>query len=103
MNIAFIFIPNFGAGGAERVAVKVANDWAKIMEVYILVGNDKGPMRKELLKKVRVIDMKKKKFSTSIPSIIFYLKRMKPTVCLFLTNGISSCVYHTFFQVVLVD
>ena len=51
--------------GKERVAVKVANDWPRSWK-YISNGNDKGPMRKELLK-VRVIDMKKKNFHLFLP------------------------------------
>ena len=53
-----IVMPEFAGGGAQRIGVNLANFYARAgMPVTVLVFRDKGPLRNDLLEKVRVISL----------------------------------------------
>jgi hypothetical protein len=40
-RIAILF-QDFAAGGTERIMIRLANEWAKSREVFILCGSEQG-------------------------------------------------------------
>jgi hypothetical protein len=54
-----IFIPSLAGGGAERVAVSLANDYAaRGLKVDLICGAFDGPYRRSVSSSVRVVDLK---------------------------------------------
>lgn len=69
-----IFIRNFQGGGAERVAVNVANELSKTQEVVIFVVDATGPYLKEISPLVPVIQLGPKRLILSAPALRSQLK-----------------------------
>lgn len=92
-----IYLPNLAGGGAERVAVHIANALAAQGEnVDLVLTQAKGPYLNTVDNRVNVVDLQcSNRFSTlkSLPKLISYLKNKKPEVVfstLFRTNVIVS-------------
>lgn len=80
-----MFIPNFKVGGAEKVAVTLANSFASKYQIDLIVLNNTGELIKELDSSVNVIDfdvksMKKELFG--LKKMHAYLRQNKPDALL---------------------
>jgi glycosyltransferase involved in cell wall biosynthesis len=53
-RIAILF-QDFAAGGTERIMIRLANEWAKSREVFILCGSEQGPARDRVDERVTVL------------------------------------------------
>lgn len=92
-----IYLPNLSGGGAEHVAVRIANELAaQGNQVDLVLAQFKGAYSNEINVKVNVIDFKcSNRHSTikSLPRLIKYLKKHKPDVLfstLFRANIIAA-------------
>ena len=65
-----IIINNFSAGGAEKVLINLCNFAIKNIKVELIVLNDKGPLKNLLDKKIKIINLNKRKLIFAIPSIV---------------------------------
>ena len=78
--MVLIILPNFSAGGAERVTINLANNLSYSKDVHLIVFNDYGPLRKHLSKNVVVHNLDKPSLRQSILLIIRLIKKLKPKV-----------------------
>ena len=75
-----IFLSSLRGGGAQRVMVTLANAFAhQGLAVDLVVVVAKGPYLKELSPSVRVIDLKARSVARSLPRLVAYLRRERPT------------------------
>lgn len=96
-NLISVFLPNLAGGGAEHVAVRIANELAaKGGSVDLVLAQVKGAYLSEVSNKVNIVDLKcSDGFSTikSLPGLIKYLRKNKPNILfstLFRANTISA-------------
>lgn len=96
-NLISVFLPNLAGGGAEHVAVRIANELAaKGGSVDLVLAQVKGAYLSEVSNKVNIVDLKcNDGFSTikSLPRLIKYLRKNKPKILfstLFRANTISA-------------
>lgn len=79
-----LFLPNLTGGGAEHVAVRLANALASSnLAVDLVLVQSKGPYLESIDDRVNVVDLKcGDRFSTlkSFPKLIKYLYKNKPSV-----------------------
>jgi glycosyltransferase involved in cell wall biosynthesis len=74
-----LFMANLGGGGAERVMVNLAQGLVDLgYPVDFVLASATGPYVPLLPRKVRVIDLHKKRVLTSLPALVGYLRREKP-------------------------
>lgn len=74
-----IVMHDFRGGGAERVAIKLANGMCLDgNQVTLLVLNKEGPMINDIIDKVVIHDLNINKVSRSILGISFYIKKYRP-------------------------
>jgi glycosyltransferase involved in cell wall biosynthesis len=74
-----VLLPNLQGGGAERVAVNLANDFARrgySIEVVLLSCN--GPFLMDLDRSIRVIDLQVRRFRGLLLPLLRYLRQKKP-------------------------
>ena len=58
-NTEIVFIlPNLHIGGAQRVAIDLANSLAMKKNVNILLFNSSGDLQDEINKNIKIIDLK---------------------------------------------
>lgn len=81
MNIAF-FIRNLAGGGAERVAVNLANELAKNYTVYFIVVDKSGPYLQLLSPKLTLVELSSRRLVTSVVSLAAALRKHKIDVLL---------------------
>ncbi len=80
-NKLTFFLSSVMGGGAERVFITIANDFAsKGMNVDLVLVNGKGPYLEEISDLVNVVDLSCKQTYTSIKQLILYLNNIKPHV-----------------------
>ncbi|MDP9916411.1 glycosyltransferase involved in cell wall biosynthesis [Variovorax boronicumulans] len=78
-----IFVPSLNGGGAERVMVILANEFAaRGLKVDLIVVKAEGPYLSEISPSVRVVDLKAKRAITSLPAFIRYLRKSRPKAML---------------------
>lgn len=83
-----IFIPSLAGGGAERFMLDLANEFSrKGKKVFFIVCSLKGEYLSELDEKVTVVDLKCKRVLFSIPGLIKFLRKEKP-------SALISTIYH---------
>lgn len=92
-----IYLPNLSGGGAEHVAIRIANALAARGEnVDLVLSQVKGPHLNKVCSKVNIIDLNcNGRFTTlkSLPKLLIYLKNKKPDVIfstLFRANVIAA-------------
>ncbi len=74
-----LFMANLGGGGAERVMVNLAQGLVDLgYPVDFVLASATGPYLPLLPRKVRVIDLRKKRVLTSLPALVGYLRVEKP-------------------------
>ncbi len=82
MHIAF-FIPSFAAGGAQRMVINMANEFAaRGHSVDLLVAESSGPFSSRVLPKVNVIDLGATRVLRSLVPLVKYIKARKPNIVL---------------------
>jgi len=82
-----IFIPTLNGGGAEKMMVHLANEFARNgYQVDLLVGNAKGVYLKMVDKRVSIIDFKCSRMYKTLPKLISYLIVSKSDVLLSALN-----------------
>lgn len=78
-----LFLPSLRGGGAERVMVALANGFAdRGIMVDLVLTSASGPYRSEVSDAVRVIDLQSTRVLASLPGLIGYLRRERPTAML---------------------
>lgn len=83
MNKIAILIPNLAGGGAERVAVNLANSFVERgYQVDLVLASAAGELLNDLRPEVRVVDLGVKRFRWLLPALIGYLRRARPEVLL---------------------
>lgn len=74
-----IYIPDLGGGGAQRMMVTLANEFAnKGLDVDLVVASFEGPYCSDINEDVRIVDLKASRAITSLPGLTRYLRRERP-------------------------
>lgn len=82
-----LFIPSLRGGGAERVWVTLANEFAKrSYDVDLLLAEKAGPYLELVSDKVNIVDFQKGRVLTSLFPLVRYLKKNKPVALLSAMN-----------------
>lgn len=85
-----IFVPSLRGGGAERVAVDLANRLAIAgLRVDLLLVNREGPYEAELRAEVNVIDFGKSRAALCMLPLVRYLRRSGPEALLTFLNHVN--------------
>ena len=75
------FIPSLQGGGAEKTIMNLACGLADHgLEIDLVIVDAKGPFLSDLSPKVRVVDLSASRLLTSLPGLVRYLRREKPTL-----------------------
>lgn len=78
-----IYLPSLRGGGAERVMVTLSNTFAERgYTVDLVLASATGPYLSEVSPSVNVVDLKRSRVITSLPVLLRYLLKRKPTVLL---------------------
>lgn len=85
--ILALFLPSLRGGGAERVMVTLANELAeKGWRVDLVVVHATGAYLNHVAPAVTVIDLQASRVLYSLPALIRYLRRVRPSVLLSALN-----------------
>ena len=85
-----IFISSFRGGGAEKVAVNLANEFVKCgKSVEIITISNDGPLKVNVSKKVKIISFNKSRAIYALPNLITYLRSEKPSAILTVMDHIN--------------
>lgn len=85
-----IFTSNMGGGGAERAMLKLAGGVAKHgYRVDLVLSRADGDYLPEVPDAVRVVDLDADRVLASLPALIRYLRRERPTVMLTSLNHVN--------------
>ncbi|MEO8019660.1 MAG: glycosyltransferase [Pseudomonadota bacterium] len=78
-----LFLPSLVGGGAERVFVELANQFAaEGLSVDLVLAHADGPFMSEVRTPVRIIDLKSSGVARSMPGLARYLRRERPAALL---------------------
>ena len=78
-----ILMPHLGGGGAERVAVNLANSFSQRgYKVDMVLLSATGQFLAELLPEIRVVDLKAKRLRGALFPLVLYLRQSRPAVLL---------------------
>ena len=78
-----LFLPNLSGGGAERVAVNLANSFAQrgcAVDMLLLAAT--GEFLADLLPSVRIVDLKVTRMRWALLPLVRYLRQARPTAVL---------------------
>lgn len=82
-----IYLPSLTGGGAERIMVTLANEVAqKGYAVDLVLASATGPFLEDVSPNVRVVDLKSKRVTSSLPGLVRYLRRERPQAMLSAMN-----------------
>lgn len=82
-----LFVPTLGGGGAERVMLTLANGFAaRGVRVDLVLVRATGALLSEVPPSVRVVDLGAGRVITSLPRLVAYLRRERPTTLLSTLN-----------------
>lgn len=74
-----LFLPSLVGGGAERVFVELANQFAaEGLVVDFALAHADGPFLGEVNRGVRIVDLKSSGVARSLPGLAHYLRRERP-------------------------
>jgi glycosyltransferase involved in cell wall biosynthesis len=74
-----IFVPSFQGGGAEKVAINLANYYSSNYDVTILVLNQSGPYKKQLGENIELINLSTRARYSLIKTYIAF-KKIQPDI-----------------------
>ena len=78
-----LYLPSLRGGGAERVMVTLANGFAaRGYVVDLVLATAEGPYLKDIDAGLRVVDLKSPRVASSLPALVRYLRRERPTALL---------------------
>lgn len=78
-----LFLPSLGGGGAERVYVDLANEFAaRGLGVDLVLASAHGPYTGEVSRDVRIVDFGVAHVSQALPGLVRYLRSERPTAML---------------------
>lgn len=78
-----LFLPSLDGGGAERVFVQLANEFARLgYPVDLALASARGPYVDEISNSVRVIDFDARGVLHALPKLVRYLRSERPNVML---------------------
>lgn len=92
-----IYLPNLRGGGAERVMVKLANEFVELgVEVDLVLAKYKGPYCQDVKSTVEVVNLNSSRTLMSVPGLIRYLKKVRPDVLLstLMNASIAASISH---------
>lgn len=82
-NTLAIFLPSLRGGGAERVMLLLAQGFAEQgISVDMVLAKAEGPYLKQVPDTVRVVDLNASRVLTSLPGLVRYLRRERPSAVL---------------------
>jgi len=83
INKIALFVPNLQGGGAERVMVILANEFAtRGLKVDLVLAKATGPYLSDLSENVRLVDLGSKRVLTSLASLVLYIRKAQPDAIL---------------------
>jgi glycosyltransferase involved in cell wall biosynthesis len=78
-----LFLPSLDGGGAERVFVQLANEFAALgLRVHLVLAAARGPYLDEVSAGVRLVDLDARGVLRALPKLVGYLRSEKPSVIL---------------------
>jgi glycosyltransferase involved in cell wall biosynthesis len=78
-----LFLPSLDGGGAERVFVQLANEFAALgLRVHLVLATARGPYLDEVADGVRTVDLDSRGVLRSLPKLVTYLRSERPEVVL---------------------
>jgi glycosyltransferase involved in cell wall biosynthesis len=78
-----LFLPSLDGGGAERVFVQLANEFAALeLRVHLVLATARGPYLDEVADGVRTVDLDSRGVLRSLPKLVTYLRSERPKVVL---------------------
>ena len=78
-----IFVSTLNIGGAEKVAIALANEFSELgINVDLIVMNSAGALRAQIMPGVRVIDLGTNRGRRSLFSLVSYIKNAQPEAIL---------------------
>lgn len=78
-----LFLPSVEGGGAERVFVQLANEFARVgHRVEFVLARARGPYLEEISKQVRIVDLRASGVLSSLPGLVKYLRSQRPAAIL---------------------
>ncbi len=78
-----LFLPSLEGGGAERVFVQLANQFAsRGISVDLVLTSMSGPYLKEVTGNVKLVDLDSSSVVRSLPGLVRYLRQARPDVML---------------------
>jgi glycosyltransferase involved in cell wall biosynthesis len=78
-----LFVPSMRGGGAERVMLTLASEFARRGHgVDLVLASAEGPYLADVPETVRVVDLGSRRVVASLPALIRYLRRERPEAML---------------------
>lgn len=78
-----LFVPSMHGGGAERVMALLARGFVERgLQVDLVLARAEGPYLDDLPSAVRIVDLGSSRVLTSLPRLVRYLRRERPSVML---------------------
>lgn len=78
-----LFLPSVEGGGAERVFVQLANEFAQLgFSVEFVLACARGPYLSEISEQVRIVDLRASGVLRCLPGLVRYLRSRRPAVIL---------------------
>ena len=76
-----VFLPSMNDGGAEKVFSELCNYlFFKKYDINLVLGDSVGENLRRLNKSIKIVDLKTKKISRSIPKLVNFLLRNKHVI-----------------------
>jgi glycosyltransferase involved in cell wall biosynthesis len=76
-----IFVSTLNIGGAEKVAITLANEFTELgVNVDLIVMSSSGALREQISPKVRVIDLGTNRGRRSLYALVAYIQNQQPEV-----------------------
>ncbi len=92
-NKVSFFIPSLRGGGAERIFVTLANEFAKRgVVVDLILAQKEGPYLKDVLDEVNIVNLRAKRVLFSLFPLIKYLKKEKPKTIISALSHVNVAV-----------
>jgi glycosyltransferase involved in cell wall biosynthesis len=78
-----LFLPSLAGGGAERVFVELANEFAaRGLRVDLVLASAEGPYIRDVSGSVRVVNLEAPRILRALPALVRYLRAERPSAIL---------------------